>query len=305
MSDAYSPPREPVAIGEVTAPPFVRLPDPASVFRARAERFQGLAPGHQLGAYLAFLADVAAAQDTIQPRLTEPAMPDQDEVRRSHEFGMPAIDRNRFPRDPAFAETLDLLLEALRPAMMPDPARDALAFVATLDDEARARMAQAVLDAAVPFEAVAEHVLVAAALQVHAARSASRLDPAQLGPLDECLCPACGSAPVTSQVVGWHGSHGARFCACSLCSTLWNYVRVRCTACGTTESIAYREIEGQPDTVKAETCDICRSYLKVLYQMKDPALDPVADDVASLAVDLLVVEDGYRRGGVNPFLIGY
>jgi FdhE protein len=47
------------------------------------------------------------------------------------------------------------------------------------------------------------------------------------------------------------------------------------------------------------------SSLKVLYQQTDPALDPIADDVASLGLDLLVREAGYRRGGVNPFLLGY
>jgi FdhE protein len=45
--------------------------------------------------------------------------------------------------------------------------------------------------------------------------------------------------------------------------------------------------------------------VKILHQHKDPALEPVADDVASLALDLLVREAGYRRGGVNPFLLGY
>jgi len=42
-----------------------------------------------------------------------------------------------------------------------------------------------------------------------------------------------------------------------------------------------------------------------MYQQQNPALDPVADDVASLGLDLLVRETGFRRGGVNPFLLGY
>ena len=32
---------------------------------------------------------------------------------------------------------------------------------------------------------------------------------------------------------------------------------------------------------------------------------PFADDVATLALDMLVREGGYRRGSVNPFLLGY
>jgi FdhE protein len=57
--------------------------------------------------------------------------------------------------------------------------------------------------------------------------------------------------------------------------------------------------------VKAETCGSCRGYVKILHQHKDPALDPVADDVASLGLDVLLRETGYRRGAVNPFLLGY
>ena len=43
----------------------------------------------------------------------------------------------------------------------------------------------------------------------------------------------------------------------------------------------------------------------MLYQQQRPELDPVADDVATLGLDLLVREEGFRRGAVNPFLTGY
>ena len=45
--------------------------------------------------------------------------------------------------------------------------------------------------------------------------------------------------------------------------------------------------------------------MKILHQHKNIALDPVADDVASLALDLLLREGEYRRGSVNPYLLGY
>jgi FdhE protein len=108
-----------------------------------------------------------------------------------------------------------------------------------------------------------------------------------------------------SLVVGWEGAHGTRFCACALCGTLWNYVRIKCTLCGTTKGIAYQGIEGDAGTIKAETCESCRGYVKILHQHKDPALDPIADDVATLALDLLLRDAGLRRGAVNPFLLGY
>ena len=52
----------------------------------------------------------------------------------------------------------------------------------------------------------------------------------------------------------------------------------------------------------AETCDECKSYLKIFYQEKEPMLEAMADDLATLSLDLLVDEQGYRRSGPNFLL---
>jgi FdhE protein len=57
--------------------------------------------------------------------------------------------------------------------------------------------------------------------------------------------------------------------------------------------------------VKAETCDECGSYVKVFYQHKNMQLEPVADDVGSLALDQLLRDGAYSRAGINPYLAGY
>ena len=49
----------------------------------------------------------------------------------------------------------------------------------------------------------------------------------------------------------------------------------------------------------------CRGYVKILHQHMDPALDPIADDVATLGLDVLVREAGFHRGACNSFLLGY
>jgi FdhE protein len=82
-------------------------------------------------------------------------------------------------------------------------------------------------------------------------------------------------------------------------------VRVKCLACGSTKGIGYQEVDGGAGTIKAETCDECSSYVKILYQHKDVGLDPIADDVASLGLDLLLRDGAYRRAGLNPYLLGY
>ena len=119
------------------------------------------------------------------------------------------------------------------------------------------------------------------------------------------MCPACGGAPVSSVVVGWTQASKARYCACSLCGTLWNHVRIKCTACGSTDGIAYYTIEDGSKTVGVETCTACRSYIKHMQQHEDAGLDPVAADVAPYALDLLARQQDFRRSGINPlFLTG-
>jgi FdhE protein len=207
--------------------------------------------------------------------------------------------------DAVFADTFDRLLTAGEHMNLPPQAAAARERVKSMDAALREEMVHNVLAEAIPVETLAEHVFVAAALQVHFARLAARLDPKTLVSVGDGLCPSCGGAPSSTAIVRWSAPEGARYCSCSLCGTLWNHLRSKCTLCGATKQILFQEIEGSGGTVKAETCDDCRGYMKVLYQTKNDALDPIADDVATLGLDLLVRELGFRRGGVNPFLIGY
>jgi len=305
MSKAGVPRHDPVPIGEIAAPPFVRLPDPFTLFAARSLRFRMLAEGHQLGPYLLFLAALSECQHRIQRDLPDPDLPGDDARARAREYAMPPLDRSRFTTDAALEATLDRLFTLAATIDMPNDARVALARARGADATRRDELVRAVLADATPVETLADHVYVAAALQVHFARLAARLDPSALVPVGDGNCPACGGAPVASAIVGWHGAHGTRFCTCSLCATQWHVVRIKCVLCDSTKGITYQELDGRPDTVKAETCESCRGYLKILHQQKDPKLDPVADDVATLGLDILLRESGYRRGAVNPFLLGY
>jgi FdhE protein len=296
---------DPIPIGEIAKPPFARLPDPAAMFARRAERLRVLADGHELRSYLIFLADLCDVQHRLQPGLPNAELPAADGIARARQFNMPPLDRLRFTHDAALDAVWERLLAMAGRIAMPMAARVALEHVTASDPAVAAAMVGAVLENAIPAEALAEHVFVAAALQVHFARLAAQLDAKALVPVGEGACPACGGPPVSTMVVGWSGALNTRFCACSLCGTLWNYPRIKCTLCGATEGIAYQEIAGGPANVKAETCETCRAYVKILHQHATPSLDPVADDAATLALDLLLRQSDYRRGAVNPFLLGY
>jgi FdhE protein len=296
---------DPTIIGEVAAPPFVRLPDPTRLFVERTLRLRTLAAGSGIGPYLRFLSDLTELQYRIQDGLPEPDTPDGEALARAHIHAMPPLDRTGFIPDAALEVTLAALFDAAADIEKPLAASEALARARTADRAARDTMLREVLADTIPAETLAEHVYVAAALQVHFARLATRLEADALVPVGDGVCPCCGGPPVATIVVGWRRAHGSRFCACALCGTLWHYVRIKCVLCGSTKGIGYQEVEGGAGTVKAETCDNCHGYVKVLYQTKDPDLEPLADDVASLGLDLLMREGGYRRGSFNPFLIGY
>jgi FdhE protein len=62
-------------------------------------------------------------------------------------------------------------------------------------------------------------------------------------------------------------------------------------------------VEGAEGCAKAEACDGCKAWLKLVYVEREPLLEPLCDDVATLALDLLVGERGLQRLGQNPYLV--
>jgi FdhE protein len=74
---------------------------------------------------------------------------------------------------------------------------------------------------------------------------------------------------------------GLRFLVCAFCATEWHLVRIKCASCASTEGIAYFEIEGTGGLVKAETCDQCRTYSKIVFAEKKADAGVFADDLAT------------------------
>ena len=295
---------DPSRVGGVAEAPFVRLPDPATLFASRATRLRALAEGHSLGQYLMFLAGVVDAQAGAVAALPAPATVPAERLALAAEHAMPPLGGQAL-RCTDFAAVLAWMLDHMDLSAVPEPAQAAAAAVRAMPEEERAALASGITEGAYPLDRVAESLFVAAALQVHLARQAAQLDGRAVQPSADGVCPACGGVPVSSLVVGWTQASKARYCACSLCGTLWNHVRIKCTACGSTDGIAYYTIEDGSKTVGVETCTACRSYIKHMQQHEDAGLDPVADDVASYALDLLAREQDFRRSGINPlFLTG-
>jgi FdhE protein len=305
MSDSRATEPDPSMIGGVLKAPFVRLPDPLIVFSRRAARLRALARNANLAPYLEFLAGVCDAQGAILPDLPDVVLPAAEMLERARQFEMPPVDRVAFRPDATVHETCRRHFAELTKIDKPESTEVALAQIRNFGDASLDQLIAAVLVESIPADALVEHIIVSSALQVHFARLAARMDGGALVPVGVGLCPVCGGRPVASLIVGWYGAEGARYAACMLCATLWNEVRVKCLICSSTSGIGYQEIDGQDGTVKAETCDECGSYVKIFYQHKNVHLEPVADDVGSLALDQLLRDSAYSRAGINPYLAGY
>ena len=281
-------------------PPYARVPSPQRLFGARAKRFAAVAVGSDIGEYLAFLAELSAAQHCRVEAARLPPLPTN--VAQSLEHRMPPLSRD-LAGEPGASETLDALLEDLKHRSLADGPRAIVESLVNSEREERQRLLQTVADGVYEIERLGESAIAAAALQVWYALHSAQIDETALRNVGETVCPCCGGAPASSTVVDWPNAQGNRYLTCSLCCTMWNLVRVKCTACGSEKGISYRSIEGSTGDIAAEVCESCQSYAKHLLQTKNALLEPVVDDVASYGLDLMLREDGWRRSGLNPFLI--
>ncbi len=287
--------------------PSILLPIKGSVFAERALRFSVLAKGrslgHSLAEWLIFLGDLTRAQDAALSTLPTLVLPDAAAMAQARTHGMPPLNAASLPRPGVWRDVLRQFAAALSDSA-PEAALQTLEALAVAPDEWLERLAASLLSGEPALEDAADLPFVAAALQVVWTALASQMDASTLSRLDTPgVCPCCGSLPVASVVRLASGVNNLRYLHCSLCNTQWNVPRATCTACDTDQGVAYQQIDGSNGAVRAETCDSCKSYLKIVYQEKDPKVDPVADDLATLALDILVDEAGYSRSGPNLLLI--
>lgn len=292
------------ALGGVTAPDLLILPDPARRFVGTAGRLDALAVGHPMADWLRFMARLAQAQHIAATTLPPPAGLDRSLVEQAVEARMPPLAADGHRRDPAWLDGLAHILRCFDDMPLPEAARMVITELKHRDGRVLDALANAFLHGGLGVEEVGQGLYVAAALQLYFTRLAAELPADVLRLLPQRgLCPCCGSTPVTGLITATGQAPGSRYLYCSLCSTAWNHVRAVCITCGGSGALALEEIEGDGGAIKAETCGDCHTYAKMLYQAKDTKLDPFADDLASLSLDILVAEAGWSRHAPNPLLL--
>lgn len=286
-------------------PPFIRLPE-TDLFLKRAERLRDLAQQHPLQAYLQLMADLATAQQAALDNKVAGHGPSADERARSIQHVMPPLPFETLARSDDWLPVVDTLLNELGTTGNP-AVEQAVASLREADSGQRKGWAVALLSGQFDLLPAGVVPFLGAALQVAFSQWLLTIDAGAIKEHDTPVCPACGSPPVSGIIEHRGQLNGLRFLHCSLCSCQWHFVRIKCTHCEESKRLRYISLE-EDDTpaekrlIRAEACPNCESYFKQFYLEFDEHAEPVADDLASLALDIRLSEEGYMRRAPNLLL---
>jgi len=108
-------------------------------------------------------------------------------------------------------------------------------------------------------------------------------------------CWVCGDPALLAEL---RGPVQARHLRCGRCAASWGYPRLACVHCGNEEPSTRGVLlpEGGAGTLRVETCDACRGYLKAVVTHDPVPSDLLAVvDLETLPLDFLARARGYER----------
>ncbi|PIT11415.1 formate dehydrogenase accessory protein FdhE [Snodgrassella communis] len=284
--------------------PFWQQP-PADIFSQRALRLSELAAedNSDWQPYLQLLAAICHAQQTLLERCAQAA------------WVLPSDDTAEFPLTPALlTANHDLTgrlftdLHALLQQQLTPTATQVWKEILQLGSEERSQLCQQALNQQLGVAQQDYQIWVNAVVQIIYTHAALNLAATAVKPLSEPgFCPCCGTDAVGAVIIGHGELEGLRYLCCGVCNSRWHSVRARCSFCDNSRDLGVHRIEQASDGVlsgaEAECCPSCHAYRKRYRLAKQQYADPIADDLASLSLDIMLSEDGWHRGGANPFLL--
>jgi FdhE protein len=112
-------------------------------------------------------------------------------------------------------------------------------------------------------------------------------------------CPVCGSLPSLSLL---KEEVGKRYLLCSFCGYQWRIDRIFCPFCNNKdqEALHYLLAEGE-EAYRIDLCEKCHQYIKTIDYRKLEEPDIVLEDLATLHLDILATQKGYKRPAANPW----
>lgn len=106
-------------------------------------------------------------------------------------------------------------------------------------------------------------------------------------------CPFCGGYASLGEIK----EEGQKVLHCGLCSTEWNFPRLKCPYCPNEnqEKLSYFQVAGEIGN-RVDVCLLCRHYLKTIDSRdRIKPVDWEIEDYLTLYLDLLAQEEGFLR----------
>lgn len=275
--------------------PLLFYPSTKTLYIHRAARLKTLAENNPLSDYLLFCAKIAEQQAKLinqQNAIEAPNLLNN---------GLAPLSLENLPLNDIWQDYLSELLNSFS-----DTSEQIEAVIQRLkqnNPEQLQEKAISLLQGKFDLVEGNESIFIWSALSVYYSQLANQIKGKAVAENTDqnWLCPVCNSLPVAS-VIQLGGNNGLRYLHCSLCESEWYVPRVKCTCCDNMQDIQYFSLDNEMAAIKTECCDACHSYLKILDQDKDPHIEVIADDVASLILDIKTEEEGFAKSGINPFV---
>lgn len=285
-------------IGKGQIAPALLFPRFETLYQNRTQRLKNLAENHPMGDYLNFIAELTTAQ---QKALMENPLTVTHQFNEQQLSNAP-LNAKKWQRDNHWIELLKLIINELKPI-----ANETTLGVMDWLEKASIKELNQVADHLLneEFHLVENNkaLFIWAALMVYWRQLTQQIPHQGVVESGANLthCPVCNTTPVASVVHMGGEKQGVRYLHCALCETQWHTVRAKCTNCEQTGKVSYLMLDNEQAAIRAESCDDCQSYLKIFYHEQDPNMDILADDLASLILDIELDEKGYARSGLNPY----
>ncbi|MGH2499837.1 MAG: formate dehydrogenase accessory protein FdhE, partial [Candidatus Limnocylindria bacterium] len=114
-------------------------------------------------------------------------------------------------------------------------------------------------------------------------------------------CPICGAWPVLAELVG---SERRRVLRCVRCGVAWSWLVLLCPYCGNDDHRTLGTLASAGGSAaeaggeRVDVCERCHGYVKAVSTFASHAAPRlIAEDVATLHLDVAARDAGYRRPG--------
>jgi FdhE protein len=118
---------------------------------------------------------------------------------------------------------------------------------------------------------------------------------ADLDAWDRGYCPVCAAWPALAELVG---PEKRRVLRCVRCGSAWSWLVLLCPYCGNDDHRTLGTIVEPGSSQRIDVCERCHGYVKATPSYApSSAVRLVAEDTATLDLDVAAADRGYRRPG--------